>query len=169
MGEALAHLHHCLEELTLLGGKRPKQFDDPGIRQGIGSLAQFKKLRRFKVCVEDLLRSDPRDEDNENWEDPYPRPSEKPKLADILPSSLQRLVLCKAENDIVVPLDEFLKDKKEAFPLLTNIVVIIPKLRDCYQEAERDLKSEYKDARIQLHMIHPGDPASGVAALLEDC
>jgi len=34
MGEALAHLHHCLEELTLLGDKRFKQFD-PKIRQGI--------------------------------------------------------------------------------------------------------------------------------------
>jgi hypothetical protein len=78
-------------------------------------------------------------------------------------------VLCKAENDIVVPLDEFLKDKKEGFPLLTNIVVGIPKTCDDYQEeAEGDLKSEHKDAGIQLNMIHPGDPASGMAALLED-
>jgi hypothetical protein len=78
------------------------------------------------VCIEDHLGSDPRDEDHENWEEPYPRPSEKSKLADILPYSLQRLVLCKSKYDTVVSLDEFLKDKKEAFPPLTNIVVGIP-------------------------------------------
>jgi hypothetical protein len=27
MGEVLAHLHHCLEELTLLGDRRFKEFD----------------------------------------------------------------------------------------------------------------------------------------------
>jgi hypothetical protein len=130
LGEALAHLHHCLEELTLVGDKRFKQLD-PEIRHRIGSLTQFKNLQRIKISVEDLLGSDPQDEDDE---DGGSQPVAKPKLADILPSSLQRLALCKAKNDTVVPLDESLKDKKEAFPLLTNIVVGIPKLRDYYQE-----------------------------------
>jgi hypothetical protein len=164
MGEALAHLHHCLEGLTLLGDKpdeRFKQFD-PKFRQGIGSLTQFNKLRQIKMCVEDLLRRVPRDEDDK---DGRFRRVKKPKLADIFPASLQTLVLCRAVNNILVLLYEFLNDK-ESFPLLTNIVVGISGLRDYCRE--EDLKSEYKDAGIQLHMIHPGDPAGGMAALLED-
>jgi hypothetical protein len=164
MGEALAHLHHCLEELTLLGDPRFKQ-PKTEIRQGIGSLAQFKKLRRIKMCVEDLFGWNPLAEDGE---DGGSHPVEKPTLADIFPASLQTLVLRKAKNSILIPLYEFLNDK-ESFPLLTNIVVRILELRDDYQEeAEGNLKSKYEDAGIQLHMIHRGDPVSGVAALLED-
>ena len=161
MGEGLAHLHHCLEKLTLLGDPRSKRSKTES-QQGIGPLTQFKKLRRIKLCVDDLFEFHAIDDEDE-------KPSEKPKLANVFPASLQILVLCEAENSILTLLNDFLNDK-ESFPLLTDIVVRITELRDAHQDsAEEKLKSNYEDFGVQLHLLHRGDTVGGVvAALLGD-
>jgi hypothetical protein len=74
-----------------------------------------------------------------------------------------------AERNIVDPLCEFLNDKKERFPLLTNIVIGIPHFPgDKQKKAEEYLRASYRETVIQPHILHPGDLADGVDAFLRD-
>lgn len=159
-GEALAHLHHCLEELTVLAHDYDDVHGDEPSR-AIGSLAEFKKLRQIAMHAKTLLGPDPEDEDDDD-EDGSQHSTTKPVLVDILPSSLETLVLVKCDFDILDLLQELLKQRKEKFHALKNIAIGIQKSTSTggsndYRGIEEQFKAGYKEAGIELQVVRPGD------------
>ncbi|KAE9382182.1 hypothetical protein N431DRAFT_394015 [Stipitochalara longipes BDJ] len=96
LGRGIAHLHGCLEELTVI--------DQQGYANGeeeqgsIGSLAEFKNLRKIDMYYECFLKGDPDDDEDEHGED------RKPKLVHVLPPSVEQLTIEQCQPGIWVQL-----------------------------------------------------------------
>ena len=104
LGRGIAHLHDCLEELTVCDKDvSPIGDEEPAF---IGSLAKFKKLRKLNVNQVCLLKDDSKDDEDEPGEDL------KPRLADLLPASLEQLTVWQCDSEIMVELWDFLDHRK---------------------------------------------------------
>jgi hypothetical protein len=159
-GEGLAHLHHCLEELVLLSHDYDDNNGDEPAR-AIGSLADFQKLRQIVMHAKCLLGPDPEDQDDDD-EDGSQHSATQPLLVDILPTSLEALVLMKCDSGILDQLQGLLQQRKEKFSVLKNVAIGIEKPTsgngaNDYRGIEEQLKADYKTTGIELEMIHPGE------------
>ncbi|KAE9379556.1 hypothetical protein N431DRAFT_159357 [Stipitochalara longipes BDJ] len=116
IGEGIAHLHDSLEELTLFGTEYD-EISGEEARGSLGSLAEFKKLRCIGTEAEVLFSR-------------LDFASAKPKLINILPASLETLVIRLCDDDIYSQLREFVRHGKDKFPVLKTVAIDIPSARE---------------------------------------
>jgi len=113
IGEGLAQLHSSLEELVLLGTECGE--DGEEARGPLDSLAEFTKLRCIGTEADVLFGPD--------------LDTERQQLPNILPASLEILVIRRCEDDIYHDLRDLLSHRKDKFKVLKTVAIDIPRAR----------------------------------------
>jgi hypothetical protein len=151
LGGAISHLHETLEELTVLSYENKTYGDEE--TGPIGSLTEFKNLKRITTYYDCLLKPDPGDAVGQ-------------RLTNILPSSLERLAVSQCEPDILehvrVLLEQhalgrnFLSLKKIALALVQDAdVPLISRGAEDLSIEEKDLIVQGNALGISMHIVHP--------------
>jgi hypothetical protein len=155
LGQAIAHLTHCLEELALynvktttggfLGSERP---------QSIGSLAQFEKLRIIRMDASVLFGPPPSID--------HPLEHEIPRLTDILPRSVRELTIGNCAFDQIKDQLQRLLARRGEFPALEKIHVRVAAFA-VNEEIRQNLIKDYETAGVSLAILvsHVGASLAG--------
>jgi hypothetical protein len=148
LGQAIAHLTHCLEELALynvrmtaggfLGSESP---------QSIGSLAKFEKLRIIRTDAY-VLFGPPLP----LYPDQHQRLGHKIlRLVDVLPRSIQEVTLGNCDFDQIQHQLQELLARTGEFPVLRTIWIKIATFT-VNEEIRQNLIADYQTAGISLIM-----------------
>lgn len=153
-GTGIVHLHDCLEELTLLRiESRPEVLGDEDAGR-VGSLADFKKLRCVGTEAEVLFGQD----------------VVKPRLATILPASLEHLLIRRCGDDVYDNLRNLISHKKEKFPALKSIAIDIPEARKnpCNNYGPDGRHERQENLEISIENLAKYSDTPNAAAMLKN-
>ena len=120
VGQAIAHLRPCLEELVVTNDEQDEAYGEEEMR-GIGSLAKFEKLHTVVMDTPTLLG--PLDEDSAVESGHGSDNATKLRMVDILPRSLKRLGLSGCREGILEQVREVMERKEELVPVLDEITL----------------------------------------------
>jgi len=141
MGRGIAHLQGYLEELIVYNQEDVNGDEEP---RSIGSLVEFKKLKKIDLWYYCLLAADADDDKDEGGEEGRPR------LVDVLPASLEQLVLWQCKPDILDQLRDVLEQRQIGSSFLALKKVHIRFMDKSTEDASPETMREMKRVGDEL-------------------
>jgi hypothetical protein len=149
LGRAIQHLKGSLEELTVVDMEGCGGANGDEEQGSIGSLAGFEKLRHLATYQDFLLKADLEEE-------------AKPRLVDILPASLELLVLGQCAGDVLNEVRELLEQRRQSeeprFLALKKIIIGLAyksRLNDAREHAKGIIITDGKAMGIVVVITEP--------------